>query len=188
MSVGVCLLPLHGKDSSTGAKTAGRPSHAGPASLHRGQSQRDRSRAATAACVCGCRGGREGGTPPLDVPGPGPGPGLDAAQPWWSGASAPSWRAPIKCTHGRAPPPSVRSPPARPRGGPAETRSPHTGRARHHSADQPWGFPRRYFPRTVPGWTVAHHCPRREVARVQLRPPLAKGIECRNSRALLNLI
>ena len=62
MSVGVCLLPLRRKDSSIGAKTAGRPSHAGPASLHRGQSQRDRSRAATAACVCGCRGGRKGGT------------------------------------------------------------------------------------------------------------------------------
>ena len=120
-------------------------------------------------CVWVSRRAERGHKPPLD--GPGPGPGLDAAQPWWSGASAPSWRAPMKCTHGRAPPPSVRSPPARPRGGPAETRSPHTGRARHHSADQPWGFPRRYFPRTVPGWTVAHHRPRREVARVQLRPP-----------------
>ena len=75
--------------------------------------------------VCVFRRAESGHKPPLDVPGP----GLDAAQPWWSGASAPSWRTPINCTHGTAPPPSVRSPPARPRAAPRRHEA-HTQAAR----------------------------------------------------------
>jgi hypothetical protein len=188
MSVGVCLLPLHGKDSSTGAKTAGRPSHAGPASLHRGQSQRDRSRAATAACVCGCRGGRKGGTSHLLMC-LGLGLGLGLMLRSLGGLELrrhPGEHLSNAHTDARRHRQSavrLRALEVAPRRHEA-----HTQAARGTTPQISLGaflggtFPAQY--RDGRWRTTA----RGEVARVQLRPPLAKGIECRNSRALLNLI